>query len=308
MTRCLRILSMLALLSGCSGAELVNALVPEDGYRAVRDLAYGDGERQRLDLYLPVTKAAAAAGPASPPKSGPVPVVVYFHGGGWEAGSKADYPFVGEAFASRGYVTAIPDYRLYPQVRYPAFLEDGAAAVAALRRLLAAEGVAIGPVYLVGHSAGAWIAAMLTLDPHWLIRQGVAVCDTIAATAGLAGPYDFLPLQSATLKAIFGDPAPPESQPIAHAGGNAPPMLLITGARDDTIEPGNTQRLATRIRARGGRVETIVYDGVGHTMLAGALAQPLRALAPTLADVDAFLRRYPAVGGCGGQARRRHRV
>lgn len=288
MTHCRRwlLLALMLVLPGCSGADLLNRFVPSEGYRLIRDLRYGDGPRRGLDLYLPDHAAEAA------------PTVVFFYGGGWESGSKDDYLFVGQAFASRGYVTAIPDYRLYPEVRFPGFLEDAAAAVAWVRANTRRTGAAPGPVYLVGHSAGAYIAAMLTLDPQWLERVGNRVCDSVAATVGLAGPYDFLPLTSATLKDIFGpESSRPQTQPINHVDGTAPPMLLVTGTADTTVYPRNSANLAARIRSRGGAVEQRVYDGIGHIELVASLADPLRGVAPTLDDVDGFLRRHPVRDG-----------
>ena len=214
---------MLSLLSGCSAADLLNALVPHDGYHVVSDIGYGDDPRQRLDVYIPGAT------------TGTTPTIVFLYGGSWQSGSKDDYLFVGEAFASLGYVTVIPDYRLYPGVRYPAFLEDGAAAVAWVKANAGRLGVQAGPIYLVGHSAGAYIAAMLTLDPRWLSRTGNRVCDTVAATVGLAGPYDFLPLTDPALKDIFGPRASrPQTQPINYVDGAAPPMLWSAAV---TIRP-----------------------------------------------------------------------
>lgn len=271
------------LLPACSGADLLNSLVPDSGYRLLRDLAYGDGPRRRLDLYVPEQRQDA----------GPVPLVVFFYGGGWESGSKDDYRFVGEALAARGYAVAIPDYRVYPQIRYPAFLEDAAAAVVWIRANAPAT-PADRPVYLIGHSAGAYIAAMLTLDGRWLAAAGARVCDAIAATVGLAGPYDFLPLRSTTLMAIFGpEPSRPLTQPINHVDGDEPPMLLVTGTDDTTVLPRNSRRLAARITAAGGRVERRDYDRIGHVALAASLARPLQGLSPALDDVDGFLRRHP---------------
>lgn len=279
------------LLPACSGADLLNAVVPDSGYRVARDLAYGEGPRQRLDLYMP--DPADATGPEPP-------LVVFFYGGGWESGSKDDYPFVGEALASRGYAVAIPDYRLHPEVAYAGFLQDAATAVTWLRAR-DPEGGTGRKVYLVGHSAGAYIAAMLTLDDRWLAASGDRACAAVAATVGLAGPYDFLPLRSATLKAIFGpEPSRPKTQPVNHVDGDEPPMLLVTGSDDTTVLPRNSDRLAARIAAAGGRVERRAYDRVGHIALAASLARPLQWLTPALDDIDGFLRRHPVdrAAGC----------
>lgn len=298
----LRLLSAVGLLpilcstAACSGPDLVNAFVPSDGYRVERDIAYGEAARQRLDLYIPEGV------------SSPVPTVVFFYGGNWQSGSKTDYLFAGEAFASHGFLTVIPDYRLYPEVRFPGFVQDGAKAVGWVSRELAqAAKVTPGPIYLVGHSAGAYIAAMLTLDARWLAEAEVDVCATVAASAGLAGPYDFLPLEDETLKIIFGPSEDrPRTQPINHVDGSAPPLLLVTGRDDTTVRPANASRLAARITEDGGIADTRFYDGIGHIKLVAALASPLRSLAPVLEDVTSFFRRYPRPGtsaGCGNTAR-----
>lgn len=273
------------LLCGCSGPDLLDTLVPDTGYRVHRDIAYGDDPRQRLDLYLPDGPDADAA-----------PLVVFFYGGGWTSGSKDDYRFVGQALTARGYMVAIPDYRLHPQVRYPAFLEDAAAAVARLHRDRSE------PLYLLGHSAGAYIAAMLAVDRRWLAGAGTDPC-VVAAMAGLAGPYDFLPLSSANLVSIFG--AAPErrrTQPVSHVDGGEPPLLLVTGTADTTVLPRNSDRLAERITQAGGVAERRRYDRIGHVALAASLASPLQWLSPAMDDVTGFFRRFPVAGrGCGGR-------
>lgn len=281
----LYLLPLMAALPGCSGADFVNSLVPREGYRVVKDLAYGPGPRQTLDVYIP------DAAPAS------LPTVLFLYGGGWTAGSKGDYLFVGEAFAARGYAVAIADYRLYPEVKYPAFLDDSAAAVAWIKTRMAAEtGTAPSALYLVGHSAGAYNAAMLSVDPRWLGAQNLRVCDTVDAFVGLAGPYDFRPLTGRSLPAIFGGPSPAGVMPIDHVA-SPPPMLLISGLNDTTVRPANSRSLAAKARATGGQVEEKYYQDIGHIWLAGSLGAPLQHMAPTLSDVDAFLKARPR-GGC----------
>jgi acetyl esterase/lipase len=266
------------LLSACSPTTIVNSLVPRSGYQVEKDVAYGPEERQRLDVYRPT----------APGKS--LPVVVFFYGGNWESGDKSMYLFAGEALASRGFIAVIADYRLYPQVRFPAFLEDAARAVAWTSAHVDELGGDRRRLYLMGHSAGAYIAAMLTLDYRWLDADGLDPRRAIAGTVGLAGPYDFLPLRSATLKAIFGPEAQwPATQPINYVRGDAPPMLLATGTDDTTVGPYNSENLAERIRSEGGRVSERYYKGVGHAPLVGALAWPLRFTAPVLADAVQFM-------------------
>ena len=268
------------LLGGCSGVDLVDALTPRGGYALEGDLAYGPGPRQRIDLYTPDEVAAD------------VPLVVFFYGGRWQAGEKAGFRFVAQAFAARGYPVALPDYRLYPEARWRGILDDGAAAIA----FLAAR--TNRPIVVVGHSAGAYIAAMLALDQARLEVAGVSPC-RVAGGIGLAGPYDFLPIEEDDIKGVFGPGlAEPETQPVTFVDANDPPMLLATGTDDETVRPRNTASLAARLRAAGVLVETRRYDGLGHITLVASLAAPLRFLAPTLDDAVGFLGGLR--GRCGG--------
>ncbi|WP_291296648.1 alpha/beta hydrolase [Elioraea sp.] len=260
--------------------DALNAITPSEGASRFADIPYGEGERRRLDLYVPAMV---------PPRA---PVLVFFYGGSWTDGDRADYRFAGTAFAGRGYITAIPDYRVHPEVTYPAFLEDGAAAVAALPGILAARGLpSDGPVIIAGHSAGAHIAMMLALDPRWLAARGLSNCRDVAAVLGLAGPYDFLPMTNAGVIAAFGAAVnTAETQPITHAGRGDPPAVLLTGTADVTVLPRNSQVLARALRAAGTPASVVTYDGVGHVALVAALAAPLRGTAPVLDDADSGLR------------------
>jgi acetyl esterase/lipase len=260
---------------GCDPARVVNALVSPDQFRVLPDQHYGEAPRQRLDVYRPASDDGS-----------PKPVVVFFYGGKWQSGDKADYLFVGEALASRGFVAVIPDYRLYPQAHYPDFIEDGAAAVSYTLQHAAEWGGDPQRISLAGHSAGAYIATMLGLDAGFLGRDRAR----IAGIAGLAGPYDFLPLTDPVLQEIFGTAADLTlTEPIRHVDGTAPPMLLVTGLGDKVISPRNVASLASRIREKGGAVETRAYRRIGHVTLIGAVALPFRFLAPVLDDLTAFL-------------------
>jgi acetyl esterase/lipase len=252
----------------------LDALVPADGYRADLDLPYGAGPRRRLDVYRP---ALAAAPPA--------PVLVFFYGGNWQTGARGRYRFVGQSFASRGCVTVVPDYRLFPEARYPGFVEDGAAAIAWVAASIARFGGDPRRIVAIGHSAGAHIALMLALNPAFGLARGA-----LAAAVGLAGPYDFEP-RGRTREILVVDGGGPSAMPIAYADGAAAPVLLITGGADTTVRPGNSHRLAERVRAHGGSAELVVYPRVGHVRLVAALASPLAWLAPVRRDVLDFVER-----------------
>jgi acetyl esterase/lipase len=285
----LRLLAPLALgaaaaLSACSPARLVNGLVPSDTYRFEGGVAYGAAPRQKLDVYRPLPASVPAAGRKPP-------LVVFFHGGSWTHGDRAAFRFVGEALAARGAVVAIPDYGLSPAFRYPTFVRDSALAVK--WALDNAERLGADPrrVHVMGHSSGAYNAAMVALDGRWLAEVG-AQPKQLAGWIGMAGPYDFLPIDDPEARVAFDWPAtPPDSQPYAHAGADAPRTLLMAARDDRTVDTvRNTDRLARRLRAAGVDVRTESFDGLGHVTLIGAVARPLQWIGePVLPSVTEFL-------------------
>jgi len=273
------------LLAGCAPSlGTFDALAPRDGgvRLTARNAAYGGLERQRLDVYRPVDAAPV------------MPVIVFIHGGSWRSGDKRDYGFVGAAFASRGFLTVLPNYRLVPEVRFPAFVEDCAAAVRWTQGNAAAHGGDPRRIVLVGHSAGAYNAAMLTLDARFLAGAGVDGRN-VRGFAGLAGPYDFLPLDVDATRDAFGEaPDSAATQPIHFARADAAPMLLLWGGDDTTVGRRSIDGLARAQRAVGGVVETKIYLGIDHVEIMLALSRPLRSRAPVLADVTAFAHRVTA--------------
>ncbi|GJE72753.1 alpha/beta hydrolase [Methylorubrum podarium] len=269
-------------LSGCSPLALFDALGPRDkgGRLAVRDAAYGADPRQRLDVFVPTVPVERA------------PVLVFFYGGSWSSGSKDDYAFAAQAFAAQGFVTVLPDYRLYPKARFPEFLKDGAAAIAWVRNNIAAQGGDPNRIVLAGHSAGAYNAAMLGLDPEYLRQAGVDP-RAVRAVAGLSGPYDFLPFDQTTSIEVFGQaPDPEATQPVSFAGAHSPPTFLATGDKDTVVKPRNTASLAERLRTARVPVQERVYEGLDHSDTLLALSVSFRRKAPVLAEMSAFLHQH----------------
>ena len=260
--------------AACSPLDLANGLTPGGGVALQSGLPYGPGERGRYDLYAP-----EGAGPSAP-------LIVFLYGGGWRSGERGDYGFVARPLAGLGALVAVPDYRLFPAVRWPAFVEDGAAAVRAIR-----AGPGAGrPVILMGHSAGAFNAVALAADPRWLGAER----DALAGAIGLAGPYDFGPEEDP--RGIFA--AAPAARARAAPRDEAalrgtPPLLLLHGEADTTVRPEQTTRFAALARAHGVAVETRSYPGVGHIGILAALARPVRALGlaggPVLEELGRWL-------------------
>ena len=265
---------LMMLLQGCVYG-LLDLVVPDGGYREVITASYGDHPRQQLDLYLPEQYKADA------------PTLVFFYGGSWARGSKDNYRFIGQAFAEAGYPIAIPNYRIYPDHLFPDFIIDGAASLAWLER----EGFAERGIVLMGHSAGAHIAAMLAYNPLYLEASGLDH-ELITALIGYSGPYDDFDLSNRRLQRIFA-PAQPlsVSRPINFVDENSPPSLLIHGLSDNTVVVEHSENLAAELRVHGVVVETRFYQNNGHVAVAGSLARPLRRWTPAFVDTLDFLAR-----------------
>jgi acetyl esterase/lipase len=265
----------------CAPLASLNALTPGDTYRPTREVAYGPLPRHRLDVYAPV--------PAAPPSGWPT--VVFFYGGAWTSGERGDYRFVGEALASRGVLVLVADYRLYPEARYPAFLEDSARALAWGIEHARSLGGDPRRLFVMGHSAGGYNAAMLALDPRWLAATGHSPAE-LAGWIGLAGAYDFLPLApgSPARPVFFHPDYPAGTQPIDYALPRSLKAFLGVPRNDKVVSPArSTLAMARKLREAGVPVELKVYDGVSHALLAAAFARPLRGLAPVLDDVSAWI-------------------
>jgi acetyl esterase/lipase len=272
-TRALRVFG-----EGRSPAALLNFTVPRRGYRVVRDIAYGAGQRQRLDLYLPTALRRDCG----------APMIVFFYGGAFRAGRKSEYRFAGEAFASSGMIVAVPDYRIYPEARFPDFLEDGAQAVAKVRDIAAVHGGDPERLFLAGHSAGAYIAVMLAANDAWLRAQG-GDSSWIRGVIALSGRYHDSPLQDEIANTIFGGPPRDETRPATFIRERCPPMLLAAGSRESGVVLASKQSLAQHLWRIGSEVEEVLYPGIGHAGIVAALAPGFRGRASVRADVARFV-------------------
>ncbi len=233
---------------------------------------------QTLDIWKP--EAAAA---------GKLPVVIFWYGGGWAKGDRTSYAFAGRALAREGFLVVIPDYRKVPAVRFPAFLDDGAEAVAWVEANIAQHGGDSARIAFMGHSAGAYEAVMLALDAKRLSAAGADPANVKAV--GLSGPYDFHPFTSDRAIAAFSQwPDPAETQPITFARADAPAMLLVTSDGDETVRPRNANNLGAKLKGLGAPVEVKNYGPLTHEEVVMALSVPFRGKGPVLADSVAFLK------------------
>jgi len=254
---------------GASGAVLV-----------AEGVAFGS-HGQSLDIWKP--EAAA---------EGPLPVVIFWYGGGWAKGDRTSYAFAGRALAREGFLVVIPDYRKVPAIRFPAFLDDGAEAVAWVQRNVARHGGDPARIAFMGHSAGAYQAVMLALDAKRLTAAGADPAK-VKAAVGLSGPYDFHPFTSDRAIAAFSQwPDPAETQPITFARADAPPLLLVTSDGDETVRPKNANNLGAKLKGLGAQVEVVNYGPLTHEEVVMALSVPFRGKGPVLADSVRFLRKH----------------
>jgi acetyl esterase/lipase len=270
--------ALLTALAGCGPATL-NLFVPSSGYTIQHDIAFGADPRQKYDVYVPdgLTK--------------PAPVILFLYGGSWQTGDKDGYRWVGQTFASQGIVTVIADYRLYPPAHFPAFVEDAALALRKVHDTIAASGGDPGRIFVAGHSAGAYNAIMLASNPKY-IRDAGGEMSWIHGAIGIAGPYDFLPMTDPPIIALFNGADDPNTQPITFIDGKRPPMLLVAGTADETVSPGNTDRMVAKLKANGSEAQEILYPGVGHIGIILSLAPGFRGKTTLQDDIVKFVRAH----------------
>ncbi|HEX4480122.1 MAG TPA: alpha/beta hydrolase [Rudaea sp.] len=265
-------------LSGCKDVffAAINSAESPRNIAIHRNLEFDARTGLDLDVYAPASAAGA-------------PVVVFIYGGSWESGKRRWYGYVGKTLASNGIVTMIPDYRKYPDVQFPVFVDDAANAVRWARDHATEFGGDPSRLYVMGHSAGGQIAALLACDPRYLDAAGMRTSD-LSGMIGLAGAYDFLPFVEEEPQ-IFGadETSVHDSQPINFVNASEPALLLLQGEDDDEVEPSNAKSMAAKARAAGSSVELKLYPGVGHASIILSLARAHRTKSRTLDDILAFI-------------------
>ncbi|MDW6021549.1 alpha/beta hydrolase [Mesorhizobium sp. BAC0120] len=279
--KALAILLVLPLVS-CTALTVYNDLVPQNRAEEVvtSDIAYGSEHRQKLDIYKPAGGAANKD------------VVVFFYGGSWKLGRKEEVSFVANALTQRGYVVVVPDYRLVPEVTYPAFVEDSAKAIAWTYRNIANYGGNRQRIFVAGHSAGAYNAMMVALGPEFLGNEGLSP-SIMHGVIGISGPYDFLPFKYMAEHRAFDSAAPDlaSTQPIKRvaASRGTPPVLLLAGASETLVPPKNPRELAAELHKAGKPVKVILYPGARHIDTLLAFSKTHRKKAAVLDDMVAWM-------------------
>ncbi|MBN57257.1 alpha/beta hydrolase [Thalassolituus sp. UBA3500] len=264
-------LPIASILSACSPLGLVNGISNVYNAELRKDIAYGEHERHKLDLYLPERDGALS-------QEETTPVLLFFYGGSWNSGSRSDYRFVGRRLASAGYIVAVADYRLYPEVRYPEFLYDSAGAVRKVSEIIRSDELKQyqpdSKMTLIGHSAGAYNAAMMALDQTWLRRENLDREDVLNGWVGIAGPYDLYPIKIEEVKPVFFHPDyPAESNPIEFAAEAVIPALLLVPEEDDLVDPQrNSVAMANKLQDAGKEVDLQQLQGTSHVTIIGTMS------------------------------------
>lgn len=258
---------------------LLNALTPSSTYRKIKGQAFGGGPRDTLDIYR-----------AKKPKAD-APVLVFIHGGAWDRGSKDLYKFLAEGFTKSGYDIVLPNYRLYPEAKFPNFLDDNAKAVAFTAKIFPGR-----PLVLVGHSAGGYNVLMLALRDEFLAKAGITLCETVIGVISLSAPVGVIPLEGSRLIEIFPDRHAGQDGILNVVKSPAPPFFLGHGGNDTTVNPVNSTLLAEKVIARGGHAQVNIFPGQNHIGPAKALSRYFEKNSTLKSDIIDFLESLPATG------------
>lgn len=269
-------LAAVAALAACAPVSILNGITPASTFDRTKNVSFGDGERDELDIYR-----------ADKPKAD-TPVLLFVHGGSWDSGSKGIYKFLAEGFTKSGYDIVVPNYRIYPEAKFPNFLEDNAKAVA-----YTADTFPDRKIVLLGHSAGAYNVLMLALRDEYLSGAGVDRCAKISGVVGLAAPTGIVPLESQRLIEIFPDRFTADDAVLNNVTGPAPAIFLGHGESDTTVYPKNSTVLAEKITARGGTAQVEIYLGQSHTDVVKVLSRHFDDDTTLKADIVTFIEGLP---------------
>jgi acetyl esterase/lipase len=255
----------------------MNAPARLGAYERRADIAYGTHARHRLDVYVPSNPHRAH------------PIVIFWYGGAWLRGEKGQYRFVAAALAKSGYVAVLPDYRTYPEGVFPQFNDDGALAVRWVHEHAAELGGDRDAIFLMGHSAGAHLAASLALDKRYLVAVG-GDPRWIRGLIGLSGPYALEPPPWPMWKIVFPEPYTADDwQPLRHASRDAPPTLLLYGGDDWAMARDQAEALAKTLRSLNVPITAHRYPNTSHFGTVAALSLPSFLGAPVIDDVNLFI-------------------
>ena len=221
--------------------------------------SYGDNPRQQLDWYRGHGDNR--------------PLVVFLYGGNWQSGQRRDYRFVADTLIRMNCDVVIPDYRLYPEVRFADILNDVRQALDFVKADVST------PIILMGHSAGAQLGSLLALEPD---------NSSLAAFIGMAGPYDFYPFTEDEHWDLFS-PDYEISQPVNFVSATAPPFYLLHGEDDQRVRRGHSKSLMQKQSEVGGVATREVYKDMGHVDIIVSFSPFHRRGSSVVSDIQNFI-------------------
>lgn len=273
------LIAVASFMASCSPVSILNGITPSSSFERTKNVTFGEGERDALDIYR-----------AEKPKLN-APVLMFVHGGSWDSGDKNIYKFLAEGFTRSGYDVVVPNYRIYPEAKFPNFLNDNSKAVA-----FTAKNFPDRPIVLMGHSAGAYNVLMLGLRDTFLKEVGVDLCSSISGIVGLAAPTGIVPLESERLIEIFPDRFTGQDAALNNVSGPSPALFLGHGESDTTVYPQNSTALAEKVTARGGVAQVEIYPGQSHIDVIKVLSRHFDDDTTLKADIVNFIEGLPTEG------------
>jgi len=270
-----------------AGLQIINALARSGGYRVRRGIKYGPHARNRLDYYVRDRVRENVQGYSEDERTKLRPLVLFIYGGNWQSGNRQDYRFVADTLCGMGCDVVLPDYRLYPEVRFSSMLDD--VRLAATWLLQNEEIEAERPIFIMGHSAGAQLGSLLCLNKE-LLSHIDEVENRITAFIGLSGPYDFYPYTEESHWDLFApEHEYPNSQAVNFVRPGAPPLYLLHGRDDNRVRRGHSKSLMEKQIAVGGRASREVYAGIGHADLVVSFSVFHRRRSKAVKDIRHFI-------------------
>lgn len=250
----------------------VNEFAIARSSRRTKDVAYVDAgapdfdaKRHLLDVYAPRQKSAPAR-----------PVVVFIHGGAWDSGSKNLYSFIGRRLAKQGLVAVVVSYRLAPAVQVPAMADDCARALRWVTQHIAEHGGDPSRIFVMGHSAGGGLAALLATDNRLFAQLGLAtnpIKGVILDDPGGLDMFDYLqkmeyPGDETYLIPFGKEPAVwREVSAMYHVRADSPPVLLYAGERTYPSIASSTRKFQKRLQELGLKHEFKILPGKKHVAM-----------------------------------------
>lgn len=274
------LLSLFVSSCATTGLKTINGLAKLGDYSVHKNISYTEKPDNQLDIYVPSKDIKA--------------VIVFYYGGCWgncTSKNKADYLFIADTLTKQGYAVVIPDCRQYPDVKFHDIMDDAEASFLWSINHLQEYKIETDNIYVMGHSSGAHVAAMLVDNKKYIVEDRKKINGFI----GLAGPYDFYPFdkEDAYLYDLFSSQNNYyASQPINHIDGNEPPHLILHGKNDKTVFTHNAVNITQKLKQNNTEHQLVLFEKMKHVNILVSLSKPLRKNSKVLKHINSFIEKY----------------